>query len=396
MSFFDQIPAAPVDKIFGLVKRFSEDSRKNKVNLVVGVYRDEQLKPYLMPSVKEAEKELIFKQQHKEYLGPGGDKDFLSLLSGLIFKEPSPYLLQSAGGSSALYTGALLLKMEGISQIALTVPTWANHGPIFQRAGLELLSLPYWDKSCGEVDFDQYLAALEALPEKTAVLLHACAHNPTGWDPTLKQWEQLFKVIEKRELFAFFDMAYHGFAQGLEEDTGPIKAFVKRKLVGLLAYSCSKNFSVYAERVGALALLGLEGEKAERVLAQAKILTRQTYSNPPMHGAAIIRTLLSDESLTAQWKEELSLMRGRLETMKGALEKALREELGDRFEEKKLPKISQQRGMFAYLGLGDEQLERLRQEFGIYMPGGARINVSSLSEENLPLVVQALGQVLKG
>jgi aspartate/tyrosine/aromatic aminotransferase len=392
MSFFERVELAPVDPILGLVQAFKEDVRPHKVNLGVGSYRTAALSPFIFTSVKQAEHQLWEEELDKEYLPIEGQRDYLNLSHQLVFNTPlteKVAVMQALGGTGALRLAGQFLKNIGLGRIYIPEPTWGNHRRIFMHAGLQVETIPYYDRLRHSFDYASYLQALQLLPERSIVLLHASCHNPTGLDPSAEQWNKILEVIQKRHIFPLFDMAYQGFGKGLDADAAVVRLFKDAGVEMAVAVSYSKNFGLYAERTGVLFFLCKENRDKERVLSQIKVLIRGNYSNPPAHGVKIIKKILQNKELTASWKTELEGMRLRIGKMRKTLVVAL---------QKKVPtmgieSIAQAQGMFAFTGLSSAQVDTLISKYSIYMTQDGRINLAGLNDTNLEYVVEAISKI---
>lgn len=398
MSFFEHVSLAPPDPIFGLTQAFNADPRTSKVNLTVGLYKTKELQTPVLECVKKAEKELLNGEKSKEYLPLDGDKAYLDHIGPLVFGEGfwgASHMriarLQTVGGTSALRTGGEFLHNEKIGEVIyLSDPTWANHRAIFPRAGLKVENYPYYDRESQSLDFKKMHSALEKLPSKSIILLHASCHNPTGADLTLEQWKELSTLFLKKRLIPFFDLAYQGLDRGLEEDAEAVRLFAREGHEMLVAYSLSKNFSLYAERVGALFVVGETHKIAEHVRSKLVMTTRPNYSNPPLHGARIVAMILSSPKLRQEWEKELSVMRARIFEMRNTLA----DELISKSKKVDFRFLKNRSGLFCFSGLSSLQVERLIKDFGIYMTADGRINAAGLNHQNLPFVVNAILSVL--
>jgi aspartate aminotransferase len=392
---FETLTAAPPDKILNLSVLYRADSRPEKMDLGVGVYKDSSGATVIMKAVREAEKRLYDSQTTKTYLGMAGDEGFNKAMLKMVFGADGDYFrlfaCQTAGGTGALRTLAeLLAKSRPDATVWLSDPTWANHPPILKAAHLKTATYPYFDAVSGTVKFDQMLEGLKAAKPGDIVMLHGCCHNPTGANLTLAQWAKVADLLVERELFPFVDLAYQGFGDGLEEDCAPTRLLAKRVPEMAIATSCSKNFSVYRDRVGCAMLLGRDADAVKIAGSQALMMTRTMYSMPPDHAAAAVRIILEDEALTANWKAELEEMRLRMLNLRKGFAEALRRfSNSDRFDF-----IAEHRGMFSRLGLTEAQVDRLREEYGIYMVGDSRFNVAGLKEDRLEELAKAVVSVL--
>ena len=397
MSFFANVELVPGDPILGLTEAYNADPRTTKVNLGVGIYYDESGRIPVLEAVQQVERQLAEASKPRGYLPIDGMPDYARATRALLFGEDSPLIgegraatTQTVGGSGALRVGAEILKKTlPFARIAISNPSWENHRAVFGAVGFEVVDYAYFDAASHGLDFDGMLADLRRLEAGTVVLLHACCHNPTGADLTPAQWDQVIALLHERNLFPFVDMAYQGFDRGIAEDAlairllaqSPIREFV-------VASSYSKSFSLYGERVGALTVVSADADAGKRVQSQIKRLIRANYSSPSTHGAALVAGVLNDAALRAQWEAELGEMRTRIH--------ALRKGLVERLAANGAPQydfIQRQAGMFSYSGLSKPQVDRLREEFGIYAVGTGRICVAALSASNLDYVAKAVAAV---
>ncbi|HET7793243.1 MAG TPA: amino acid aminotransferase [Rhizobacter sp.] len=396
-SLFAAVEMAPRDPILGLNEQFNADPNPNKVNLGVGVYYDDNGKLPLLKCVAQAEKQMMETPTPRGYLPIDGIAAYDKAVQGLVFGADSAILkdgrvatVQGIGGTGGLKIGAdFLKKVNPTAKVLISDPSWENHRALFTNAGFPVDTYPYYDAAKRGVNFDGMLAALKAAPAGTIVVLHACCHNPTGYDITPAQWAQVVDAVKAAQLVPFLDMAYQGFGEGIAEDGAVINQFVAAGLDFFVSTSFSKSFSLYGERVGALSVACASKDEAARVLSQLKIVIRTNYSNPPTHGAQVVATVLNTPALRALWEEELAGMRVRIKQMRTALvEKlqaaGLKQDMGF---------ITQQKGMFSYSGLNKEQMQRLRSEFGIYGVDSGRICVAALNNKNIDAVVAAIAKV---
>ncbi|RMX07898.1 aspartate/tyrosine/aromatic aminotransferase [Corticibacter populi] len=398
MSLFTAVELAPRDPILGLNEQYAADTNPKKVNLGVGVYFDENGKLPLLQAVQKAEAALQATPKARGYLPIDGLAAYDQAVKELVFgKDSEPVTsgrvatIQALGGTGGLKVGAdFLRKLKPGAKVLISNPSWENHRAIFQNAGFEVGTYSYYDASRRGIDFDGLLADLKAAAEGTVVVLHACCHNPTGYDLTPAQWDQVIEVVKARQLTPFLDMAYQGFSQGLAEDGAVVGKFIAAGLDFLVSTSFSKSFSLYGERVGALSVVTKSKDEAARVLSQLKVTIRTNYSNPPTHGAAVVAYVLSTPELRALWEEELGQMRTRI--------KAMRQKLLDGLKaagvQQDLSYITTQVGMFSYSGLSKEQMLRLRSEFGVYGTDSGRICVAALNENNVGYVAESIAKVL--
>ncbi|MDF9434945.1 amino acid aminotransferase [Chromohalobacter israelensis] len=394
---FEQIERVPGDAILGLIEAFKKDPNPQKVDLGVGVYRDAHGNTPVMRAVKEAEARLLKNETTKSYIGSHGDPRYGQAVLELVLGAQSPVLAanrasatQSPGGTGALRLAADFIKSQLPGKgIWVSDPTWPNHLGIFHAAGVELKKYPYVDAD-NRLDFEGMLSALQQIPEGDVVLLHACCHNPSGFDLSREQWQRVLEVVRERRLLPLVDFAYQGFGDGLDADAYGPRLLAENLDEVMITSSCSKNFGVYRERTGCMIMIARDSEQMENVRSQMAIVARENYSNPPAHGGAVVAEILHDEALATVWREELTEMRDRINGLRRDFVEALKPyELDERFAF-----IAEQRGMFSYTGLSPEQVDRLRDEFGIYMVRSGRANVAGLSQENLPYVAKAIAAVV--
>jgi aspartate aminotransferase len=404
-SFWSGVQKGPEDPILGVTVAFNNDKSPKKMNLGVGAYRDDNGKPYILPSVQTASAEFQRRleqgKEDNEYLPIGGDPHFnkaaIKLALGAdssVIAEKKVVTIQALSGTGALRVAGDFLKRfyPGNKQIFVPTPTWANHIPLFTDAGLEVKYYRYYDKQTNGLDWNGLKEDIKKAPSGSIILLHACAHNPTGQDPTMDQWRELSPVIKEKGHFALFDCAYQGFASGdPEKDAAPIRHFVKDGHQIALCQSFAKNFGLYGQRIGALSFLTSTAEEAVNVESQLKILVRPMYSNPPKHGAKIVSYILNDESLQAQWRKEVKGMADRIITMRERLVKGLKE-AGSKKDWKH---ITDQIGMFCFSGLTAEQVDRLASEYHIYMTRNGRISMAGVTSHNVDYLAQSMHAVSK-
>lgn len=390
MGFYQHLEELPPDPILGLTHAFQKDPRPDKVNLGVGIYYGADLKPLLPTAVREAEVRLLEERLPKTYLPIDGDQEFVELTAELVFgKKQRLYGAQTVGGTSALrLAGDLLAGPLGIERIFLSDPTWANHRGVFTNAGLTVESYSYL-KGHG-IDLDRLSAAISSMPPKSAILFHASCHNPTGFDPSREEWEQIADLVAQRGLLPLFDCAYQGLGDGLEEDVWAPRLFTEKGMELLLAYSYSKNMGLYGERVGACFAVMEDSQAMNALRSQACHLIRRTYSNPPAHGARVSKIVLQDRALRKSWEEGVTQMRGRIHEMRRALATGI----ASMVPTSDFSFIERQRGLFSLTGLQDAQVERLKREKGIYMAPGGRINITGLNRDNIQSVIEAIATVL--
>ena len=399
VSFFANVELVPGDPILGLTEAYNADSRPTKVNLGVGIYYDESGRIPLLRAVKQIEQQLATEAKPRGYLPIDGLPAYTQATRELVFGKESPLLAagrvattQTVGGSGALRVGAdLLHRLLPHATIAISNPSWENHRAVFGAAGFEVVEYAYFDPQTHGVDFPAMLADLQKLQPGTVVLLHACCHNPTGADLTVAQWTQVAEVLKEQQLFPFIDMAYQGFDKGIEQDGAAVRIIAEAGIDSfIVANSYSKSFSLYGERVGALSIVAPDATAAKAVQSQIKRIIRTIYSSPSNHGAALVAGVLNSPELRALWEAELTEMRERIH--------ALRHGLVDRLVALGAPEfafINDQAGMFSYSGLSRVQVDKLRDEYGIYAVGTGRICVAALSQSNLDYVAQAVANVAK-
>lgn len=398
-SLFSALELAPRDPILGLNEAFNADPRSTKVNLGVGVYFTDDGKLPVLQAVAKAEKQRSEQVTPRAYLPIDGIAAYDSAVQKLLFGADSALLknqrvvtVQALGGTGALKIGADFLKrLLPNSAVAISDPSWENHRALFESAGFEVVNYQYYDAALQGLNFDALLASLSALPAHTIVVLHACCHNPTGADPSPEQWQQIVSTVKARGLVPFIDLAYQGFAEGVEADGLVPRLFADSGVSFVVSSSFSKSFSLYGERVGALSIVTQNADESARVLSQVKRVIRTNYSSPPTHGASVVASVLNDPELRAQWEQELGLMRERIKQMRHDLVQGLQAKLpGQDFSF-----VLKQRGMFSYSGLSAAQVERLKTEFGIYAVSTGRICVAALNSKNIHYVVDAIAAVVK-
>ncbi len=398
MSLFSAVEMAPRDPILGLNEQYNADTNPNKVNLGVGVYFDDNGKLPLLQCVQAAEKTMMATPTARGYLPIDGIVAYDNAVKALVFGADSDVVksgrvstVQAIGGTGGLKIGAdFLKKVSPQAKVLISDPSWENHRAIFINAGFEVDSYTYYDAAKRGVNFEGMLASLNAAAPGTIVVLHACCHNPTGYDITAAQWDQVIAVVKAKNLTAFLDMAYQGFGHGIAEDGAVIGKFVAAGLNIFVSTSFSKSFSLYGERVGALSVVASDKEEASRVLSQLKIAIRTNYSNPPIHGGAVVAAVLNNPELRAQWEQELAEMRVRI--------KAMRQKLVDGLKaagvQQDMGFITQQIGMFSYSGLTKDQMVRLRNEFGVYGTDTGRMCVAALNSKNIDYVCASIAKVV--
>lgn len=397
-SLFAAVTMAPRDPILGLTEQYQADTRPTKVNLGVGVYYDDAGRIPLLRAVQAAEQERVELVAPRGYQPIDGNPGYNKAVQNLLFGKGSALIdsgrlvtAQALGGTGALKIGADFLRqlLPG-AKVAISDPSWENHRALFEGAGFEVVTYPYYDPDTQGLRFDAMLDGLRALPEQTIVVLHACCHNPTGVDLNDEQWGQVVEVVKSRNLTPFLDIAYQGFGDGLDADGAAVRLFADSGLSVFISSSFSKSFSLYGERVGALTLVTASADEAKRTVSQLKRVIRTNYSSPPTHGGAVVATVLTTPELRQQWENELAGMRDRI--------RAMRHELVERLKgygaQRDFGFVIRQRGMFSYTGLSSTQVDRLREEHGIYVVNTGRICVAALNSGNIDAVAKAVAAVL--
>ncbi|WP_336983272.1 MULTISPECIES: amino acid aminotransferase [unclassified Cedecea] len=395
---FENITAAPADPILGLADLFRADDRPTKINLGIGVYKDETGKTPVLTSVKKAELYLLENETTKNYLGIDGIPEFGRCTQELLFGKNNALIAdkrartaQTPGGTGALRVAAdFLAKNTSAKRVWVSNPSWPNHKSVFNAAGLEVKEYAYYDAENHSLDFDGLVASLQAAEAGDVVLFHGCCHNPTGIDPTADQWKTLAEMSLAKGWLPLFDFAYQGFARGLEEDAEGLRLFAAGHKELLVASSYSKNFGLYNERVGAFTLVAADADTADRSFSQVKSVIRANYSNPPAHGASVVATILSNDALRTMWEQELTDMRQRIHRMRQLFVNTLQEKGANR----DFSFIINQNGMFSFSGLTKEQVLRLREEFGVYAVASGRVNVAGMTPDNMAPLCEAIVAVL--
>ncbi|WP_137937156.1 amino acid aminotransferase [Chitinivorax sp. B] len=395
---FEHVNAYPGDPILTLVETYNKDTRQPKVNLGIGLYYDEQGRIPLLGSVRKAEVARATQPGPRPYQPMEGAANYREAVQKLVFGANHEAVtskriatIQTIGGSGALKIGADFLKRYfPESDVWVSDPTWDNHRSMFEGAGFKVFDYPYYDAATGGVRFDDMLATLAKLPAKTIVLLHPCCHNPTGVDLNREQWVQVIKLVVERQLIPFMDIAYQGFGDGLEEDGFAIRAMTDAGVSFLVSNSFSKNLSFYGERCGGLSVVCPNAEEADRVLGQLKFTVRRNYSSPPTHGGQITAAVMLEPALRSEWEGEVEAMRVRIKAMRQKLYDVLSAKLPGR----DFSYFLNQRGMFSYTGLSPEQVDRLREQYAVYLVRSGRMCVAGLNTDNVDYVAQAMADVL--
>jgi aspartate/tyrosine/aromatic aminotransferase len=396
---FDLLSQAPPDSILGLTEAFRKDPNPAKINLSVGVFKDETGNTPILRSVKEAERRLLAGEANKSYLPIEGHPEYAARVQELLFgaeheiqTSQRAVTAQTPGGTGALRVAAdFLRKHFPHATVWHSKPTWANHPAIFSAAGLGVESYAYIDAANRALDFPAMLAALGQIPRGDVVLLHACCHNPTGIDPTPAQWQEIAAVVRERGLLPLVDFAYQGFGDGLVEDAVGLAELAQPGQELLVCSSYSKNFGLYGERVGALTLVADSAESAQRALSQLRVAIRTNYSNPPTHGAAIVATVLADRALRSDWEAELTAMRERIHAMRQLFVSRMK----TKAPQHDFSFLASQKGMFSFSGLSNMQVDELRSKHSVYVVGnGGRINVAGITADNIEPLTTAVAAVL--
>ncbi len=397
--FLNEVNEAQPDPIFGLANAFEADARKEKVSLLVGIYKDDQLRSDLFESAKRAKEQIVTQELSANYLPIDGLVQMIELLGPVIFGEEvwqsahgRIYAAHTTGGTGALRVGAEFLAQEVSKKVCVPNQTWPNHRSIFEKAGFTIENYPYYNREKRGFDFEATIQFLSQLPEKTIIVLHACCHNPTGCDPTVDEWRELSRVIKEKKLLPFFDCAYQGLGDGLEIDAESIRIFLKDGHEMAVAYSCSKNFSMYCHRVGSLFIVGENAAIKHRVGSQVKRIIRALYSNPPAHGARIVAEILKQEVFRKIWLKDLEAIRHRVTLMR----ETLIQRLIAKAKHLNFDYLKAHKGMFSFVDLNQTQVQTLIDKYAIYLTGNGRINVSGLTSKNIDYVVNSVVAVHDG
>jgi aromatic-amino-acid transaminase len=395
---FEKISAAPADPILGLTDEFKNDPRAEKINLGVGIYKNEAGQTPVLKTVKKAEAVLLDTEKTKSYLTIQGTAEYGLAVQKLLFgnnadviTEKRTQTAQAPGGTGALRVAGEFIKRQlGDVKIWISNPTWANHIGVFTAAGIETAQYSYYNAETKSKDFAAMMADLQQAEFGDVVLLHGCCHNPTGIDPTDAEWEELAKLCANKGLLPLFDFAYQGFAKGVEEDASGLRTFAQYCPELLVASSFSKNFGLYNERVGAFTLVAKDPEVSVTAFSQVKAIIRSIYSNPPAHGAAVVTYILNDDALRTEWEQEVQEMRARIQEMRTLFVTTLKEQGVDA----DFSFIERQNGMFSFSGLSKEQVNRLKDEFAIYIVGSGRISVAGMTKDNMLPLCKGIAAVL--
>ena len=396
---FESLKPVGMDPILGLMAAFRADTRATKIDLGVGVYQDDRGRTPVMASVKEAEAQLMELETTKSYQGIAGDPEYNQRILQLLFGAGHSILdsgriktIQAPGGSGALRVGAeVIQRARPGAKLWVGVPTWPNHIPLLGGAGFEIVEYPYYNLSSHQIDTDSMMDALRQVPAGDMVLLHGCCHNPTGADLSNQQWDQIADLALECGFIPYIDTAYQGLGDGLDEDAYGVRMMADRLPELVIASSCSKNFGLYRERTGSITFITETPEQADIVAAQAMSVARQIYSMPPAHGALLVSLILGDKQLRANWEEELTEVRTRIQSMRSLLADNIHQNAaGIDFSH-----IKQQKGMFSFLGLNTAQLDQLREEFGIYIVSSSRVNLAGINSSNIDYLSDSIISVLK-
>ena len=395
---FEALAMAPADPIMGLTDAYEKDANPNKINLGIGVYRDGDGKTPILECVKTVEERLLAQEDTKNYLGIDGDEAYNRAVQALLWGEDHEIVTrgrvrtaQTPGGTGALrIAGDFIHQHFPQARVWISDPTWANHPKIFDSAAVPTSTYRYYDPASHGLNFDAFIHDLGQIPAGDVVVLHGCCHNPTGVDPSAEQWTRIADVIAERDIIPLVDFAYRGLGNGFAEDAVGLRALSRPGGELLVASSFSKNFGLYRERVGALTIVSENAGAVEKAMSHIKICIRTGYSNPPSHGAQVVRTVLMDPELRAQWENEVKAMRDRINGMRRLFVDALEANRVRR----DFSFIAQQRGMFSLTGLTPQQVDALRERFSIYMVGSGRINVAGITRDNVGPLCEAIAQVL--
>lgn len=391
---FEKLEMAPADPILGLTDAFNNDPNPAKINLGVGVYKDETGVTPVMNSVRKAEKIMLDTQKTKGYLPIPGDPAYGKVVRELVFGSADAYPAATAhtpGGTGALrVAGEFLKKYTPGSTVWVSDPTWPNHNGIFEDAGFKVDKYTYYNAKERSLNFEAMLASMKAMAAGDVIVLHACCHNPSGIDPTTEQWKQIAQVVNEKKLLPLVDFAYQGLGRGLDEDAEGIRILAKAVEEMVICSSFSKNFGLYNERVGAITLKGATKETIDKAFSNLKTVIRQIYSNPPSHGGAIVVTIMKDAALRAEWEKEVALIRERIAEMRTLFVDSLK----TKGVQQDFSFLTHQYGMFSFSGLNPEQVKRLKEKYSIYIVGSGRINVAGMTKANMDLLCTAVAEVL--
>jgi len=392
---FETLDRLPPDAIIGLIGEYQNDPRDTKVDLGIGIYRNEQGETPVLDIVKRAEQQLVESQSTKSYVGSAGQADFNEAMRDMTFagsvSNDRVAMLQTPGGSGSLSVAAgVVLRARADSTLWASGPTWANHVPLLGGAGLTMKTFEYYDAESHSLRLEAMLDSLRKIPRGDLILLHACCHNPTGIDPDENEWRAIADVAVERELLPIVDIAYQGFATDLDADAFIIRHLADRVPEMIVCNSCSKNFGLYRDRVGALLIVTQDRTTRDTVQSQANNYVRTIYSMPPDHGAAVVAMILNDDAMRADWLVELKQMRDRLREMRVLLHDAL----GVTVPGRDFSHIVRANGMFSFLGISEEQVERMKKDHGVYMVGSSRINIAGITAGNVTHIAESVAAVI--
>jgi len=395
---FNVLSQLPADPILGLSVAYKQDPNPNKVDLGVGVYKDEQGRTPILNSVAKAQQILLKQEDSKTYIAPQGVQGFIDGMLQLLLGTDHPALLanrvsavQAPGGCGALrILSELLKRCNDKLTVWVSDPTWANHIPLIGNAGLNIETYPYFDKETASIKFEQMVAALEKVEKGDVVLLHGCCHNPTGADLTQEQWHKVLELAQEREFIPFIDTAYQGFGDGLEQDAYGLRLLTANLPEVVVAASCSKNFGLYRERVGLAAIINKDTATRDVTQSQIQYVARGIYSMPPSYGGALVDIILNDESLKQEWQGEVTAMRERMQQLRALLVNKMAEKSAS----KDFSFVNQQKGMFSYLCISAEQVQEVRAKHSVYFVDSSRVNIAGISPTNVDYLADALISVL--
>ena len=395
---FDVLPQLPADPILGLSAAYKQDPNPNKVDLGVGVYKDEQGRTPILSSVAKAQQILLKREDSKTYIAPQGVQGFIDGMLQLLLGNDHPALLanrvsavQAPGGCGALrILSELLKRCNDKLTVWVSDPTWANHIPLIGNAGLNIETYPYFDKETASIKFEQMVAALEKVEKGDVVLLHGCCHNPTGADLTQEQWQKVLELAQEREFIPFIDTAYQGFGDGLEQDAYGLRLLTANLPEVIVAASCSKNFGLYRERVGLAAIINKDTVTKDITQSQIQYVARGIYSMPPSYGGALVDIILNDEQLKQEWQGEVTAMRERMQQLRAMLV----DKLAEKGASKDFSFVNQQKGMFSYLCISPEQVQEVRAKHSVYFVDSSRVNIAGISQTNVDYLADALISIL--
>jgi aspartate aminotransferase len=392
---FETLEPRPADAILGLIAEYKSDTRAQKIDLGVGVFKNAAGETPVLDVVKQAERRILDTQTSKAYLGTAGDPAFNAAMQMLNFGESDDSerltTVQTPGGSGSLRGAASLLnRLSPVKPVWVSEPTWSNHVPLLGDSGLELKPYPYYDTDRHFIRVEEMLETLSKVPEGDTVLFHACCHNPSGLDPSDDDWRAITDIVSERRLLPFIDMAYQGFSRGLDDDAFAVRHMAKNVPEMIVSSSCSKNFGLYRDRVGTLSVMSSSGETSKTISSLLSYIARTIYSMPPDHGAAIVSTILNDGELTLKWQAELAEMRERLRDMRVLLNDALLEKAPDH----DFSHLIRATGMFCFLGITEAQVNLLKKDYGVYIVGSSRINVAGVTPDNVEYLAESIAAVL--